>query len=59
MTKLSKLVVPFVVLGTAFVANTVAAADNKCYAIALSSGQENAAYQAGVLKGLLGKLPAD
>jgi predicted acylesterase/phospholipase RssA len=27
--------------------------------LALSSGQENAAYQAGVLKGLLSKLPAD
>lgn len=57
MTKLSKLLLP-VALTTALLTNQILAAD-KCYALALSSGQENAAYQAGVLKGLLSKVPAE
>ena len=35
------------------------AAADKCYAIAFSSGDESAAYQAGVLKGLVESYPAD
>ena len=27
--------------------------ENKCYALALSSGDQNSVYQAGVLKGLI------
>ena len=57
MTKLSKLLLP-VVFTTALLTNQILAA-NKCYALALSSGQENAAYQVGVLKGLLSKVPSD
>lgn len=33
------------------------AADSKCYALALSSGDQSAAYQAGVLSGLYANLP--
>ena len=57
MTRFSKLLLPLV-LSTTFLAQQ-AVATNKCYALALSSGQENAAYQAGVLQGLLNKVPAD
>jgi len=57
MTNLSKLLVPTILCSTLLV-STVSASD-KCYALAFSSGQENAAYQAGALKGLLSKLPAD
>lgn len=57
MTKLSKLLLP-VALTTALLTNQILAAD-KCYALALSSGQENAAYQAGVMKGLLSKVPIE
>lgn len=34
------------------------AAANKCYALALSSGDQNSMYQAGVLKGLASKMAA-
>ena len=37
---------------SAFVSATQAAANGKCRVLALSSGDESAAYQAGVLKGL-------
>lgn len=39
----------------------VSAADGKCRALALSSGDESAAYQAGVLKGIVNssKLTSD
>lgn len=57
MTKLSKVLLP-VMLSAQLLINSVAAAD-KCYALAFSSGQENAAYQAGVMKGLISKLPVD
>jgi predicted acylesterase/phospholipase RssA len=39
--------------------NIAVADQSKCYALALSSGQETAAYQAGVLSGLVSGLPAD
>ena len=35
-----------------FVASVAAISDEKCYALAFSSGDENSAYQAGVLKGI-------
>ena len=35
------------------------AAADKCYALALSSGDQNSAYQAGVLSGLAANLSAD
>lgn len=57
MAKLSKLLFPLA-FTTALLTNQILA-DDKCYVLALSSGQENAAYQVGVLKGFLGKLPAD
>jgi len=34
-------------------------ATGKCYALALSSGDESSAYQAGVMTGLFGSLSAD
>ncbi|CDW78254.1 patatin-like phospholipase family protein [Stylonychia lemnae] len=58
MTRLSKHVFSSVVLTSALVAN-LALATNKCYILAMSSGQEQAAYQAGVLKGLASKLTTE
>lgn len=60
MTRLSKLMLPTLALSVAsLLSSNLVSASDKCYVLALSSGQENAAYQAGVLNGLLSKLPAD
>lgn len=56
MTKLTKAVVATILFGAQALAQE---ANGKCYAIAFSSGQESSAFQAGALKGLLSKLPAD
>ncbi len=37
----------------------VAQAGNKCYGLALGTGDQSAAYQVGVLDSLLKKLPAN
>lgn len=57
MTNLSKLFVP-IVLGATLALSAVSASD-KCYVLAFSSGQESSAYQAGVMKGLVSRLPGD
>ena len=56
MTKLTKAIVASILFG----ASVLAQQDNagKCYVLALSSGQESSAFQAGALQGLLSKLPA-
>lgn len=43
----------------ALLLNSAVAQSDKCYGLALSSGDESAAYQAGVLKGFVDNLPAD
>lgn len=48
----------YALLVGALTLNAVQAAD-KCYALAFSSGDMTAAYQAGVLSGLVSSLPAD
>lgn len=60
MTKLSKstTILPLAV-ALLLMSSSVQAASSKCYAIAFSSGQENAAFQAGALKGIISKLPAE
>lgn len=55
-----KLLLPTVALTlSALLSSSSASPSDQCYVLALSSGQENAAYQAGVLQGLLSKLPAE
>lgn len=55
MTKITKGFATLLLL-SATMADFVAA--NKCHAIALGSGYQSAAYQAGVLSGLAANLPA-
>jgi predicted acylesterase/phospholipase RssA len=57
MTKLTKAILAAILFGASTLVQTVNA--GKCYALALSSGQESSAFQVGALQGLLNKLPAD
>ena len=49
-----KTIKSFVLASLATFANAEKAPTGKCRALALSSGDENAAYQAGALKGIVG-----
>ena len=57
MTKLTKALVASILFGASVMTQEINS--GKCYVLALSSGQESSAFQAGALQGLVNKLPAD